>query len=257
MFVDKDYLINQQYASQKNLQQRIAIHQFSTNTKAFWPWVLSHYAILPGSKILEVGCGNGCFWQETKNFIPLDCQILLTDLSAGMLQDAKRKLVGLPQVHFSVMDVEQLPLASHSYDWVLAHFMLYHAHNKQTALQEIKRVLKPEGSLGILLPSKNTFKELFALLSCEDTRQFHAFSAETAMQELPKHFANMNYFIHQDELAIPQVDPVIDYLKSLPTMEKKSADFYQRAKDKIKTVIDREGFLKLTVIQYIFVVKRK
>lgn len=109
------------------------------------------YRALPGSKILEVGCGSGEFWLEASKIIPSNCTITLTDFSAGMLENIQKKLEHIANYRFEVADVEQLPYLDQAFDIVFAHLMLYHAHSPEQGLKEIKRVLKYTGYAGILL----------------------------------------------------------------------------------------------------------
>ena len=42
-------------------------------------------------KILELGCGNGRLWIENKAKLPADCEIILSDISEGMIRDVRRE----------------------------------------------------------------------------------------------------------------------------------------------------------------------
>lgn len=49
-----------QYATDKNLSKRISVHdKYSVNKQGFGPWIVSHYPITPGMRVLELGCGTG------------------------------------------------------------------------------------------------------------------------------------------------------------------------------------------------------
>ena len=53
-------VIEKQYQTAKNLNTRISIHdKYSTNHQPFGEWIMSHYEIKPGYRILELGCGTG------------------------------------------------------------------------------------------------------------------------------------------------------------------------------------------------------
>lgn len=52
--------IEKQNQTAKHLNTRISIHEkYSTNRQPFVEWIMSHYEITPGARILELGCGTG------------------------------------------------------------------------------------------------------------------------------------------------------------------------------------------------------
>lgn len=99
-------------------------------------------------RVLEVGVGTGL------NFpFYTDCcaEILGIDISSGMLAQAKERasLCKAP-VGLEIMDVQDLPLDSDSFDSVLAAFVFCTVPNPLQGLRECRRVLKPGGKLILL-----------------------------------------------------------------------------------------------------------
>jgi DNA-binding transcriptional MerR regulator len=86
-------IVNQEYESAFNLQTRISLHdEFSVNRYKWHHWLFDQLNILEQSKILELGCGDGALWQRNADRIPHGWDVTLTDLSDGMLNDAKDRL---------------------------------------------------------------------------------------------------------------------------------------------------------------------
>lgn len=80
--------------------------------------------------------------------------ILLTDLTPAMLDVAKERLAkgenkGVP-VELAVMDAQDIPYASESFDLVTMAYGIRNMPKRETALAEIYRVLRPGGSVAIL-----------------------------------------------------------------------------------------------------------
>ncbi|MDX1900994.1 MAG: class I SAM-dependent methyltransferase [Gammaproteobacteria bacterium] len=253
MKTNKEYLRNTQYKNAENLSARQSIYQYSENPTPFWEWAARFYPISTNNKILEVGCGNGIFWHDALKIFPQNIDITLTDFSAGMLEDAKRNLSKIKNIKFAVEDVEHLSYADDSFDLVIAHFMLYHASSPKNALIEIKRVVKPTGFCGIVLPSENHMQALFSILECENPRQARFFSAEKAMTTLADVFSSIEQHVYLDTFKISDVSLLINYVRSLPTMDKKPNEFWLLCEKKLHDYIKSNGSIKLSSSQYLFI----
>ena len=97
-----------------------------------------------GYHILEIGVGTG------KNFAyyPDNCAITAIDFSPAMLKQAeKNRQRKQTQVNLHLMDAQSLDFASHSFDVVIATFVLCSVPQPQKALKEMQRVCKPHGQL--------------------------------------------------------------------------------------------------------------
>lgn len=114
--------------------------------------LLDQAGIRPGHRVLEVGCGTGNLSILAKSLHP-DAEIVGLDPDPKALARACRKaerealLVRLDRGF-----AEELPYPEASFDRVLSAFMFHHLtlDEKERALREIRRVLKPGGSLHLL-----------------------------------------------------------------------------------------------------------
>ena len=62
--------VKKQYATTKNLNIRISIHdKYSINKTGFGNWIVSNYRIGKGMKVLELGCGTGDMWKNKEHLI--------------------------------------------------------------------------------------------------------------------------------------------------------------------------------------------
>jgi ubiquinone/menaquinone biosynthesis C-methylase UbiE len=110
-------------------------------------------ADLPGTDILELGCGTG------KNTVWLAgrCQRLVaTDFSPGMLDHALAK-VDAPHVEFMELDLRgDWPFADGSFDGMSVSLVLEHIADLGHVFREASRVLRPGGwfYIGELHPFK-------------------------------------------------------------------------------------------------------
>lgn len=107
-------------------------------------------------QILDVACGTGdmiYFWLESakNNGIEI-ASIKGIDPSSGMLNVAKRKM---PQIEFIQGSADMLPLQDNSVDIISISYGIRNVVNREEAIREFQRILKPNGLLVILEFTKN------------------------------------------------------------------------------------------------------
>jgi ubiquinone/menaquinone biosynthesis C-methylase UbiE len=93
--------------------------------------------------ILDVGCGTGRFLRAASVRWP-QAQLLGVDPAEQMILEAARLN---PQAIFKVGFAESLPLPDESADIVVSSLSFHHWEDHQKGIQEIARVLRPEGLL--------------------------------------------------------------------------------------------------------------
>ncbi len=219
---DQQYLKTDQYKDSSNLHARATIHQrFSTNPYGWFNWVFDKLLVLPeDASILELGCGHGLLWKENVSRIPAGWNITLSDLSPGMLDAAWRNLVVTGRTfQFKEIDAQSIPFEDATFDAVVANFMLYHVPDRPKALQEIKRVLKPGGTLIAATVGGNHMKEMMDYL-----QQVHvdniwtsyaiSFTIENGLEQLQAVFDHVSMSRYEDGLSITEAEPIMAYIRS-------------------------------------------
>lgn len=116
-------------------------------------------------RILEVGVGTG------KNFpyYPKGTQITAIDISDRMLTRARRRAEKLSlNIEFEQMDAQALKFPDGSFDVVVSTFVFCSVPDPVLGLQEVKRVLRPDGRavfLEHMRPESPWVGKLFDLLN--------------------------------------------------------------------------------------------
>jgi ubiquinone/menaquinone biosynthesis C-methylase UbiE len=109
--------------------------------------------VVPGERVLDVGCGTGDLTLLAKEHVGSTGQVNGLDASPEMIEVARRKAARKhADVDFRVDLIERLPYPDGSFDVVLSSLMMHHlpADLKPKALAEIRRVLTSNGRLVIV-----------------------------------------------------------------------------------------------------------
>jgi ubiquinone/menaquinone biosynthesis C-methylase UbiE len=105
---------------------------------------LAMLALLPGDRFLDVGCGTGAAVRLAARVVE---RAVGVDLSPRMIGRAKELADGSEPTEFVVGDSERLPFPSGAFTAVLCTAAFHHYPNACRALDEMARVLSPEGRL--------------------------------------------------------------------------------------------------------------
>ncbi len=116
----------EQYKTSSNLHARMALHQhFKTGKENFARTVFDKYAFGDNAQILEIGCGTAGQWVANRDRIKSDWQIVLSDLSEGMIREARQSFCDAGQhMLAAVIDAQAIPFGDASFDAVIANHML-------------------------------------------------------------------------------------------------------------------------------------
>lgn len=215
--------IKNQYQNASNISARISLHSlYSQNKEGWFPWIFRQCDIHPSMKILEVGCGDGALWTENLTRLPQNISITLSDISEGMLRDARRA-VGASDRRFSYrrFDCVKIPFETSSFDLIIANHVLFYCENLPSVCREIKRVLKPGGRFICSTYGKKHMQEVSSLVQSFDERivlsadkLYEKFGRENGAEILSCFFSEVNWRSYEDSLFIPEAEPLISYILS-------------------------------------------
>ena len=265
---DRD-IVRVQYNSDKNLNARQALHcGFSTNKYGWFNWVFDQYKFKPNDRVIEFGCGNGSIWANNRNRIPKDIQVILTDLSEGMLESTRDNILGINEIFdYSVIDIQNIEYEDSSFDCAIANHMLYHVQNRDLAISEIARILKSDGTFYATTNSLYNMKGLKDLVRNFDSQLDYAslsvakeFGLENGAKQLSKYFDSVETVVYEDSLHITEAKPLVDYVLSLEghvniqdiMTESRIKDFYRYLED----IILRDGSIDIPKASGMFIAKR-
>lgn len=113
----------------------------------FAGWRKQLWDRIPKGRVLEVGVGTG------KNFLyhPAETEVTGIDLSEGMLTKARQRAKKLEYpLDLYQMDAQHLDFPDNTFDVAVATFVFCSVPNPKLGLQELARVVKPEGQIMLL-----------------------------------------------------------------------------------------------------------
>lgn len=215
--------LKKQYQNVSNIMARISLHsEFSENEQGWFEWMFEQYEIRPGSRVLELGCGDASLWLQNIDRIPEETEITLSDISDGIVRDARKTAVGRdPRFHFEVMDAHHINAPDASMDMVIANHVLFYCEDVQKVCREAARVLKPGGLFVCSTYGKNHMKEIGELVEEFDDRivlsadrLYEVFGKENGADMLCMEFSDVEWRQYEDALNVTKAESLIAYVLS-------------------------------------------
>jgi ubiquinone/menaquinone biosynthesis C-methylase UbiE len=159
---------------------------------------------------LDLGSGNGKHLIETAALNP-KCYAWAVDLSRGMVRAAQQRFEREDvddRVKAAVANGYRLPFANSSFDLITLRQVLQHVENPSSVLREIRRVLKPSGSLLLQVPGPKYLAELVPFPGSHSDDPIGRFSAQELNQIIEGagmsadiQMANFSFIFHSPRWA--------------------------------------------------------
>lgn len=236
---DQAYLRDKQYHDGSKLDARTELHkQSSTSAVAFADFEAGLTDWAGVGDILECGTGTGRFWDN--NAVSRTASLTLTDLSAGMVEEAVARAGSnrFVRVLGQQCDVQDLPFADESFDAAIANHMLYHVPDPDLALAELARVLRPDG---VLLAATNARGHMGEMLDTvaevfgeQRSDIDDVFGMDVGERRLRRQFTSVAWFAYDNDLVVTDVDLAVAYGLSFPPGESATKEQSSAFRDAIE-----------------------
>lgn len=225
---DPEYLKHEQYKDSSRLQARGRLHaDYSRNPYGWFEWQFDLYHDLPdNARILELGAGAGWLWLRNWRRIPSGWDITLSDFSAGMVAEQRTNMARIPRpFHFEEIDIQAIAFPDQTFDAVMANNMLYHVPDRPKAIAEMRRILKPSGTVFTATNGEHHLQEVHHLMARFGFQQgeylggfvsVKGYTLENAGAQLQAAFEHVELHRYDDAILLTDAQPLIDYILSFP-----------------------------------------
>jgi len=117
----------------------------------------------PNQKVLEIGCGNGIGTRLIHEYFK-PSEFIATEYDEGLVEITQEKVKDL-NVLVEQADATKFRFANNEFDAVVGLSVIHHIPNWEDALDELHRIIKPNGLLIIKELSIDTFETFFGKIS--------------------------------------------------------------------------------------------
>jgi len=116
--------------------------------------IIERSGIRQGMTVLDLGCGSGAFTTLLARAVGALGKVYAVDIQPGMLRQLESKLAKAGNQDIRNVELKQasayaLPFEDDSLDLVFITAALQEIYDRDRALQEARRVLKPDGILSV------------------------------------------------------------------------------------------------------------
>jgi ubiquinone/menaquinone biosynthesis C-methylase UbiE len=108
-----------------------------------------------GKRVLEIGCGLGT---DLLQFARNGAIVTGVDLTRRGIELTKKRfdIYKLPG-EFMVVNAEKLPFEDNTFDFIYSHGVIHHIPNTEKVVENIYRILKPNGEFLVMIYHKNSY----------------------------------------------------------------------------------------------------
>jgi SAM-dependent methyltransferase len=221
---DRAFVKDTAYGDDANLAARQAIYRYQVDRVEFFGWALGQIEWRGGERVVDVGCGRGQYLARLASDGQVGGLVGL-DLSTGMLASVRRRWPdGVAAPALVNADAERLPLRDGAADVALAMHMLYHVPDIPRAIAELRRVVRPGGTLLVSANAAGGLAELHRLrwdsvaaVAGQRVGPWNwsaRFNLESGIPLLRAAFEHVDARPLDRELRIPEPEPVVAFLDS-------------------------------------------
>ena len=181
--LDNPTLVRWEFASEERLEKRNEINRRLIEGLNAEELLFQSIAEVSPARVLEVGSGAGRMAQRVRD--ELGSEVVAVDTSERMVELTRQR-----GIDARVADVTSLPFGDAQFDCVFAGWVLYHVLERDRAISECARVLRPGGRFTTATLADENMSDLWNFLGSPRERSL-TFSTANGAEQLERHFAHV------------------------------------------------------------------
>lgn len=181
--LDNPMLVRWEFASEERLEKRNALYRKLVEGVDAHEVLLDAVKEFAPTRVLEVGCGAGEIAARVRD--ELGAEIVAVDSSERMVELTRQR-----GIEAYVGDVQELPFGDGEFDCILAGWVLYHVRDRERAINECFRVLRPGGRFVTATLADENMSDLWDFLGSPRERVL-GFSTSNGAEQLERCFAKV------------------------------------------------------------------
>ncbi len=193
--LDNPMLVRWEFASEERLEKRNALHKRLVEGIDAEEMLFEAVKEFGPKRVLEVGCGAGAMAQRVRD--ELGAEVVAIDTSERMIELTRQR-----EVEAYVGDAQELPFGDGEFDCVFAGWVLYHVLDRERAIRECARVLRPGGRFVTATLADENISDLWNFLGSPRIRNL-GFSSANGAEQLERHFAHVEAREAEGVLVFP------------------------------------------------------
>lgn len=250
------------YSSAHDLNVRTHIMKYyRLHSRSWFDWLADQLVLPEHGRCLELGGGPGGLWQLNEGW-PLPGQLLcLSDLSAGMVREARQQLRDNPAITYAVLDAARLPFAAGLFTAVFAFGVLDQLPNQSQALHEIHRTLAPGGVFYTSTGGPGHLAEIKQLIhpflpEVTYGGDIDHFGLQNGAAVLEPFFGEVRVRPYHNHLLFHEAYPLLAYALSEPDVRQQlTAAKLEAFEQHVEAEITRQGEIRVTINKGLFIAR--
>ena len=130
-------------------------------------WIENKFIINKGSKVLDLGCGDGSYTKIFQNKVKKNGLVFGVDKNLELLKTAKKRFRKIPEnVSYKYLNYDKTWNIKHNFDWIFSIYSLHHSNNFSRIIKNVKGVLIKNGTFVITGPAAKNSEVLYDIHYC-------------------------------------------------------------------------------------------
>lgn len=249
--LEREQQFHDAWAAAINVEEINVKDYFEACTAPENQFIIRHMGDIRGKCLLDLGCGAG---ENSVYFAKKGALCVAADYSQGMVEVALQlAAANNVQVHGRTVNAMKLEFPDNTFDFVYASNLLHHLTDPKTAIQEMRRVLKPGGKACFWDPLRhnpiiNIYRRIATQVRTEDEEPLDI----NIVNFIKSEFSSMTYdtfwlatlWIFLRFYLIEKVDPNQERYWKKIILEKARLELEYRRLEKIDVILKKLPLVK-------------